>query len=186
MKTPCVSGSVLLNYDQPESIQTIGSSFSKDTLLVSYQYVNKPLEVLNSLPEMHLVGYPIGASLLLNRAFIEIHGYFDERYFLYYEEPDLVVRLKAARQSFVCTKSLVYHKGGQTTGGGSSVKDRSLLADYEYNRSRMILAKKIGGKTLLLSALAAMYSIVRRIRSGRFDLAKKVIPACIDGWRCAR
>lgn len=186
MSTPCVSGSVLLNYDQPDSIQTIGSSFSKDTLLVSYQYVNKPLDVLKDLPETLLVGYPIGASLLINRAFIELHGYFDERYFLYYEEPDLVVRLKTVRQSFVCTKSLIYHKGGQTTGGGSSVKDRSLLADYQYNRSRMILARKIGGKTLLLTVLVAMYSILRRIRSGRIDLAKKVIPACFDGWCSAR
>lgn len=186
MSTPCVSGSVLLNYDQPESIQTIGSSFSRDTLLVSYQYVNKPLEVLKGLPETLLVGYPIGASLLVNRAFIELHGYFDERYFLYYEEPDLVVRLKTVRQSFVCTNSLVYHKGGQTTGGGSSVKDRGLQADYQYNRSRMILARKIGGKTLLLTALVAMYSILRRIRSGRIDLAKRVIPACIDGWCSAR
>lgn len=183
---PLVAGSVLLNYDCPDSIQAIGSSFSRETLFVSYQYVNEPIDVLRELPETVTVGYPIGASLLLNRHFIEAHGFFDERYFLYYEEPDLVVRLRAPEQSFVCTRSVVYHKGGQTTGGGSSIMDRALRADYEYNRSRMILARQIGGKTLILSMMAAMYSIFKRVRSRRFDLAKAVIPACIDGWRCAR
>ncbi len=183
---PCVSGSVLLNYDRPDSIQTIGSDFSRSTLFVSYRYENEPIAVLNKLPERMTVGYPIGASLLINRQFIEQHGYFDERYFLYYEEPDLVRRLAISEQSFICTRSLVYHKGGRTTGGGSSILDRGLRADYEYNRSRMILARKIGGKTLALSMMAAMYSIIKRIGARRFDLARAVIPACIDGWRCAR
>lgn len=180
---PCVAGAVLLNYDQPDTIQTVGSAFSKTTLVTSFLHGNDQITVLDGLPEKLPVGYPSGASLILNRSYIETFGYFDERYFLYYEEPDLVVRLKDATRSFVCTRSRVYHKGGQTTGGGSSVKDRSLLADYEHNRSRMILAKKLGGWIVPISMLAALHSILRRIRYGRIDLAKRVIPACISGWR---
>jgi GT2 family glycosyltransferase len=181
-----ISGSVLLNYDGPDSVQTIGSSFSRSTLLVSYQYENEPVATLNTLPEKIAVGYPIGASLLINRKFLEQHGFFDERYFLYYEEPDLVVRLEKPDLSFVCTRSMVYHKGGQTTGGGDSILNRSRLADYQYNRSRMILARKLGGITIFLSAFAAFYSIFKRMLCGRFDLARSVIPASIEGWRCAR
>lgn len=183
---PFVGGSVLLNYNRPDTIQTVGSSFSRSTLVVSYQYVNEQVTRLSRLSARVTVDYPIGASLVLNRAYLERYGYFDERYFLYYEEPDLAVRLNDSKQCFVCTRSLVYHKGGQTTGGGSSVKDRGLHADYEFNRSRMILARKLGGRTVLLAILATVYSIARRIRCGRLDLAKRVVPACVDGWRCAR
>lgn len=180
---PFVAGAVLLNYDRPTTIQTAGSIFSQNTLIVSFLHGNQPVDVLDNLPAKLPVGYPSGASLVLNRRFVEKVGYFDERYFLYYEEPDLVLRLKDASQIFVCTRSRVYHKGGQTTGGGCNLKDRSPLADYEYNRSRMILAKKLGGMIVPLSMLVAMHSILRRIRYGRIDLAKRVIPACIDGWR---
>lgn len=181
---PIVSGSVLLNYDRADTIQTIGSEFSRHTLLVSYKNVNEPVATLNGMPEKQSVGYPIGASLLINRPFIEKHGYFDERFFLYYEEPDLVIRLENSANSFVCTRSQVYHKGGQTTGGGKGLMDRGLRADYEYNRSRMILAKKIGGLTVLLAGLAAMISMLKRLCVGRVDLAKRVLPACVDGWLC--
>lgn len=183
--SPCVAGAVLLNYDQPDTIQTVGSAFSKTTLVASFLHGNEPISILDDLPEKLSVGYPSGASLVLNRAYIEKFGYFDETYFLYYEEPDLVVRLKDATQSFVCTRSRVYHKGGQTTGGGGCVKDRSPLADYEYNRSRMILAKKLGGWIVPLMVLAVTLSILRRIRYGRLDLARRVILACVDGWRSA-
>lgn len=186
LATPCVSGSVLLNYDRPETIQTIGSSISWSTLLVAYQHINEPVASLKKQPETFLVGYPIGASLLLNRCFIEQCGCFDERYFLYYEEPDLVARLESPEQSFVCTRSRVYHKGGQTTGGGSSLADRGARADFEYNRSRMILARKISGITAPLAMLVAFVSILKRIIAGRFDLAKTVVAASLNGWHCAR
>lgn len=183
LTSPCVAGSVLLNYDRPDTIQTVGSNFSEASLKVEYQHVNESVALLNTLPVMQPVGYPIGASMVLNRDFIEAYGIFDERYFLYYEEPDLVVRLGKAKQSFICTQSCVYHKGGQTTGGGSSVADRSARADYEFQRSRVILARKIGGATLLLVWLAAGFSILRRLRQGRWDLAKAIPKAFFDGWR---
>lgn len=183
---PCVSGSVLLNYDRPETIQASGSKISWSTLQVSYLNSNQPVVALSALPETIRVGYPIGASLVVNRSFIERCGYFDERFFLYYEEPDLVVRLKSPAQSFVCSRSLVYHKGGQTTGGGSSLADRARLADYQYSRSRIILARKIGGKTLLLSSMMVILSLLKRLAAGRFDLAQNVIRASLEGWRCAR
>ena len=179
---PCIAGTVLLNYDQPSTIQTVGSSVSRASLKVAYQHVNEPVEFLNTLPVKQIVGYPIGASLVLNRNFIDRHGYFDERYFLYYEEPDLVVRLDDANQSFICTRACVYHKGGQTTGGGSSVADRSPKADYEFQRSRVILARKIGGVASLMVWLAAGFSILRRLQQGRWDLAKAIPKAFFDGW----
>ncbi|MGV0963884.1 MAG: glycosyltransferase family 2 protein [Polynucleobacter sp.] len=184
IKEPCVIGSVLLNYDQPQTIQTIGSSFSRFSLKVGYQFVNQAVSILAQLPKTILVGYPIGASLALNRQFLTSLGLFDERYFLYYEEPDLVIRLPDSAFSFICTQSLVYHKGGQTTGGGNSVSDRGAQADYEFQRSRVILARKVGGLAILGCLLAALFSICRRLRRGRLDLAFAVVPAFIRGWTC--
>ncbi len=186
LSSPCVAGSVLLNYDRPDTIQTVGSTLSKTTLKVDYQQVNEPVNLLETLRQVLPVGYPIGASLMLNRLFLIKHGDFDERYFLYYEEPDLVVRLEDCAQSFICTRSRVYHKGGQTTDGGSSVADRSARADYEFQRSKVILARKIGGLAALLVFFAALVSIIRRLRQGRGDLAKAIPRAFVDGWCCVK
>lgn len=181
MSKPILSGSVLLEYTSEQIIQTVGSDFSKFSLRASYKYAGQSVSILDKLPERFNVDYPIGASLVLNRSFIENYGMYDERYFLYYEEPDLALRLRGMKP-FICTRSLVYHKGGQTTGSGKCLKDRGGLADYHYNRSRAILASKLSFVNKIGAVLASIYSIFRRLYVGRPDLAVRVVPAVLDGF----
>lgn len=181
---PLVFGSVLLNYDEPTTVQALGSKVSYVTLKSAHMLENLPVDVLESYTPVYGIGSPVGAAMMINRAYIEQFGMFDERIFLYYEELDLVSRLPG-RQSFVCTRSLVYHKGGRSTKGGRTVADRSRRADYEFLRSRTLLARKIGGPAVLMSIVAAAISWVRRRSVGRKDLASHVLSAFLDGWRSA-
>lgn len=184
MAQPLVFGSVLLNYDEPMTVQALGSRVSYLTLKTTHQLENTPVSELGFYPQLYRVGAPVGASMLLNRSYVDMFGMFDERFFLYYEELDLVSRLPD-RESFVCTQSMVYHKGGQSTKGGQSVADRSARADYEFLKSRTLLAGKVGGITRLISIVTMIISLVRRLSVRRIDLARHVIPAFIDGWRTA-
>lgn len=179
---PILAGSVLLEYSLSKTIQTVGSNFSRLTLKVGYRHEGEPIEILDELPSAVLVDYPIGAALVMNRVFIAQHGMFDERYFLYFEEPDLAVRLRGSRP-FICTHSFVYHKGGQTTGAGTGLQSRGGFADYHYNRSRALLAVKLGAGSLFMAILASAYSVIRRLKSRRPDLAKHVFPAFWDGLK---
>lgn len=182
--SPLLAGSVLLEYQPIRVIQTFGSDFSRLSFKAQYKFSGESEVFLRKLPIRYDVDYPVGAALVMNRAYVLAYGMFDERYFLYFEEMDLAIRLKNARP-FICTKSLVYHKGAQTTGGGTSVHKRSLLSDYHYNRSRMILARKMGFTSTAFAVIASAYSLLRRIMVGRFDLAVRVLPAVISGWKNA-
>lgn len=181
---PLVSGSVLLNYDEPMTVQALGAKVSYVTLKTTHMLENAPVHMLDMYPPIYVIGAPIGAAMMINRPYIEQLGMFDERMFLYYEEQDLVSRLPR-RQSFVCTRSRVYHKGGQSTKGGQTVADRSRRADYEFLRSRTLLSRKIGDLAVLISIFTAVVSWARRRSVGRKDLAGHVLPAFLDGWRSA-
>lgn len=179
---PILAGTVLLEFLPEGVIQTVGLDFSRLTLATKFKFSGSSVASLAELPEAYAVDYPSGASLVFNRAFLDQYGMFDERYFLYYEEPDLAIRLGGQRP-FVCTRAMVYHRGGQSTGGASETQSKSALADFHYVRSRAILAKKLGLVAVLSAIAASIYSIFRRIRVGRWDLARRVMPALIDGLR---
>lgn len=178
---PLLSGTVLLDFEPEGTIQTVGLDFSRRTLETKFKFAGISSEKLVEMPEAFSVDYPSGASLLINRVFLNQLGMFDERYFLYYEEPDLAIRIK--QQPFVCTRAMVYHRGGQSTGGASETQSKSRLADFHYVRSRAILAKKMGSAAVIAAIAASIYSLFRRIRVGRWDLARNVLPALIDGLR---
>lgn len=180
---PFVFGSVLLNYNEPLTVQALGSSVSFLTLKTTHLLANAALNVLDSYDAVQPIGAPIGAAMMINRSYIERFGMFDERMFLYYEEQDFVSRLPD-RKSFVCTRSRVYHKGGQSGNKWVSVAARSVKADYEFLKSRAILARKIGGLTAWMSLWATVFSLGRRLAVGRIDLAKSALLAFVDGWRC--
>lgn len=184
MAQPLVCGSVLLNYDAPMTVQALSSDVSYLTLKTTHVLENAPVAVLDSFDAVHSTGAPIGAAMIINRAYIENLGLFDERMFLYYEELDLVSRLPD-RQSFVCTQSRVYHKGGQSTKGGHTVADRGVKADYEFLKSRTLLARKLGGLAALVSIVTMLLSLAKRLYVKRPDLARHVVPAFLDGWRSA-
>lgn len=181
---PILAGTVLLEFSPEDTIQTVGLDFSRLTLSTQFKFSGSSVACLAELPEAYAVDYPSGASLAFNREFLDQHGMFDERYFLYYEEPDLAIRLGVNRP-FICTRALVYHRGGQSTGGASDAQNKSALSDFHYIRSRAILAKKLGFAALISAVAASIYSVFRRIRVGRWDLARRVMSALIDGLRSA-
>lgn len=179
---PVLSGSVLLEFDISQTVQTVGASFKKSLLKGAYNFHGFSVQSLQNLPACLNVDHPLGASMVLNREFISKYGMFDERFFLYYEEPDLALRM-SAEFPFVCTKSLVYHVGGKSTGGTNNINNRSSTSDFHYIRSRTILGKKLGFKYILVAFFAACYSAVIRLLARRFDLFKSTFSAFLDGVR---
>lgn len=81
--------------------------------------------------------YLCGAFLFFNTNFIKEVGYFDEDYFMYFEEVDLLFRAqKKGYKLYYLDNTEVIHKGGQSTGK---------LNDFtveNYNKSINLFMKK--------------------------------------------
>lgn len=79
----------------------------------------------------------VGAAMLVKKEVFQKIGFFDEKYFLYYEDSDFCFRArKKGFKIIYIPKAVVYHKNAQSTGLGSP------LQDYYITRNRMLFASK--------------------------------------------
>ena len=93
-----------------------------------------------------------GSNLLLRAAALQKTGLFDERYFLYFEDVDLCLRINKA--DYVCllvTGSPVLHEGNASTQGGLS-----LWRAYYHTRNRLIFFMQNSPPQSKLMAMAAI------------------------------
>jgi GT2 family glycosyltransferase len=68
-------------------------------------------------PQTREVGWLSAACLLCRRSAFAAAGGFDEKFFLYFEDIDLCVRMRAAgRRLLYVPAARVFHEGGATTG----------------------------------------------------------------------
>lgn len=126
---PGFIGSKIMDYDHRDIIQNVGGTFNKWTgysVLIGMgekdtgQFEHKAIK-----PD-----YIIGASMFCSVDLVKTIGLMPEDYFLYYEDIDwCVTAQKAGFINSSCTKSIVYHKQGVSTGA-------KLLSTDEHIRSK--------------------------------------------------
>lgn len=79
------------------------------------------------------VSFATGACLMIRREVLFKIGLFDQRYFLYYEDADLNVRIKKAGYEIVYVPpAVLWHNNSGSSGSGSE------LHDYYLTRNRML------------------------------------------------
>lgn len=80
-----------------------------------------------------------GACVLIRREVLDELGMLDEKYFLYFEDSDLVKRAKDAGFRIYYNGNVsLYHKVSQSTGIGSKI------TDYYHTRNRLIFGMRYG------------------------------------------
>ncbi len=96
-----------------------------------------------------------GASVLLRATALRTVGLFDEGFFLYFEEVELMHRLHAAGWgSLFVPASRVRHIGGAATGVVDGASAQRRLPDYWFRSRRRFFARAYGPGRARLSALA--------------------------------
>lgn len=134
-------GSVLLEWDRPDEIQAIGGVFRK-SLGMAWHLRELPT-VPSALPGVCLhVDYPVGASLYVEKDYLDNVGLMDDSYFLYGEEMDWVERgRRRGYRPVVALGSRLFHREGASTGSHGGVRRISLLSErYSViNRLRITL-----------------------------------------------
>lgn len=144
-------GSVLLEYHEPNVIQALGGAINTRNFKgrhLGYRMNKEEAERLSEKDVQRLVSpgetyYPVGASMVATRAFLEQVGLMNENYFLYYEETDWVLRARGKFRVGVALDSYVYHKHGASAGTKPS-GDSARSTQYLF-RSRVLAARTFGG-----------------------------------------
>ncbi|MHB8054148.1 MAG: glycosyltransferase family 2 protein [Candidatus Aminicenantales bacterium] len=88
-------------------------------------------------PRGRETGWLSAACLLCRRAAFEAAGGFDEKFFLYFEDIDLCVRMRAAGGRLLYVPSArVFHEGGSTTAV------RPAASRFAYRKSQLLFYRK--------------------------------------------
>lgn len=91
------------------------------------------------------VGFITGAVILLNMAVMREIGFFDEDFFLYYEDDDLCERVFARRKQIIIDPGIqVMHRSRGSVGGKSRWRPE-YLRGYHHAQSKVIYAAKHQG-----------------------------------------
>ncbi len=110
------------------------------------------------------VGFVCGAAMLFNMSVMRQVGFFDEEFFLYYEDEDLCQRVFAQRKAIVVVPQVTVTHLSRGSVRGKSPWRAEFYRGYHHAQSKLIFTRKHLGaaqaarlrrKTLLL-ALAAL------------------------------
>lgn len=111
------------------------------------------------------VGFVSGAAMLLNMAVMRHIGFFDERFFLYYEDEDLCQRVFNARQQIIITPDARFTHISRGSVRGKHPLRAEFLRGYHHAQSKLIFeqkhhstarANKLRWRTLLLALLTVI------------------------------
>ncbi|MBK9049377.1 MAG: glycosyltransferase family 2 protein [Chloroflexi bacterium] len=122
------------------------------------------------------IDYAWSTGMLLTREALVITGGFDPAFFVYYEEPDLCLRLRqAGLQVWFVPSAHMWHKIGQAS--------RSAWVAYQWNRSKMIFLRKHsrGMHRLLLLFYAYAYALGRSLVPGQGAGNRGPVAAAVSG-----
>jgi N-acetylglucosaminyl-diphospho-decaprenol L-rhamnosyltransferase len=115
-----------------------------------------------------------GASMMVRREVLECVGGFDERFFLYFEEVDLCLRIKAAGwEIWYVPDSRVMHVRGQSTGVTVLDQKPRRLPGYWFESRRRYFVKHHGP---LYAGLADAAAVVSGSFGALKDKLKRVPP----------
>jgi GT2 family glycosyltransferase len=174
-KIGAVQAKILMK-DKPELIDSTGIMLIRKIIAINRGYGEKA----NQYNQLDVIFGPCAAAALYRRNVFERIGMFDERFFAYYEDVDLAIRIKSA--GYICNyvpNAIVYHKHSASSGMYSPLKA------YFLNRNRILYVfKKSFSQPLSYKATAIVYGIMQiflNIIRGRFNCIVPSIKGLKDG-----
>lgn len=133
-------GSILLDWDRSSEVQAVGGTYRR-WLGVGRHATRLPSG--GGQAAWLDVDYPVGASLLLDREYLERVGPMDDSYFLYYEEMDWAERgRRAGYRPVVALGSRLRHKEGASTGSRGGVRHKSMLSERHGVVNRLRITRR--------------------------------------------
>ncbi|GAB3731640.1 glycosyltransferase family 2 protein [Spirosoma lituiforme] len=174
---PGLIGSVLMHYDRPDVVQSIGGHY--------LPWLGIAFPVGDGLTDQTKLGhykkqinYVIGAACFMQRSFLMEVGLMDEDYFLYYEDTEWSYR--ATRLGYtndVCLTSVVYHRDGGSTRQSTATPP---LVDYYFARNKIRFSKVYFPYWLPTLCLSALAATVWRLLNRNTRAAKLILAVTVE------
>lgn len=96
---------------------------------------------LDKVTESQEVGFICGADLMVRRELLDSIGYFDEDFFLYYEETELQFRIrKTGAKIYIVPQAEIIHLEGKSLNKKSR-REQSYISEYLYYKKCYKLTK---------------------------------------------
>lgn len=160
-------GSVIRYYDNPGTIQAIGGGWFFPYIGLAGLYMrNRRVEALKTLRSedvLKKINYLMGASILIRTDALTDVGLFDEDFFLYAEELDLIHRAKKKGWKIaVAMDSHVFHKDSASTR-----EMKEFYYYYLYKSNIIFIKKNYGWPHVLTALLPSLANILRTTRKAK-------------------
>src|SRR3989338_9866631 len=134
-----LAGGVITYFAQPNKIWFAGGSLNQTFCFTQHKHMNK--EYNHSL-NIGKTDFITGAAMFIKREVFEKIGYFDEDYFLYWEDVDFCQRANRVKCKIICLNSIIaYHKVSSTSGLIGTNKLTPIKA-YYFARNPFLFLKK--------------------------------------------
>lgn len=168
-----ILGSKIKYYFRSNTLQCAGGGVYNKWLAKSRLIANQLVDN-NKSKELNVnnLDFIMGASMFVDREFIERVGLLSEDYFLYFEEIDWAERAKKYNYKLgYCSDAIVYHKEGKSTKSSETEKNGiSKMSDFYFSRNKIIITKKFYNSICLLTVYLSFILIaLNRIRRGQFN-----------------
>lgn len=169
-KIGLVSGKVYF-WDKPKVFQTAGKYFDRKNFdLASFELNKRDVGQLDQERELEFTDDVF--ALFSKKCWQKTKGYSLD-YFLYYEEADLMIRIRrAGLKIYFNPKAKIWHKASASTGGGHGINPRNL---YLITKNRLVFFYKFYRKDFKEFAKRYYSDFLRHemifLRSGRANLA---------------
>lgn len=157
----CAGGSVYSNYDCPTLAygffpslrQIFFEEFGFRKLFTNYYFKNLSPGCRYDGEKVKEVDYICGANLFFRRNLIELIGYFDEDFFLYYEETEFCYRAKKQKlKNILIPQARIMHYEGK------SVEESNLNIFKLKKTSELLYFRKCHG--ILIAKLAKLFYLI--------------------------
>lgn len=177
-----ICGSKIISYHDPGKVQSLGGCRFNKWLGISRHIGAKTAasSAVDKPSVLRQMAYVTGASMLVSRPFLNDVGLMDERYFLYYEEIDWVIRAGNRYSLEFAPDSVVYHKEGASIG-----TTRSYCADFYSIQSRILFTRRHFPLALPTVYLGMVCALFNRIRRNQWDRVALILRMAL-GSSCGR
>ena len=166
-----VYGSKVLKYKNPELIDSIGGVLNPYLLTSGHNFSNT-LDS-KSAKKVDFLDYIHGTSIFFHKDIINSIGYFDETYFMYYEDVEFSLRAKKNGYKLqINQNSVVYHNIDYKKYKN---KDLNLLKNVYSVTNRLRLGRKYFKNRIMFVYIGVLLSFFKRIITFRFKEAYLII-----------
>lgn len=169
-----IIGTKLLFMDNPNLIQALGGKYNRFFSTCYHVGAYKENKNLDSIISSSRIDYVVGASMLVNKHFVQTVGYMEEKYFLYFEELDWILRGKEKGFDFKIDYgiSVLHREGGSTRVSKTVISE---IADVCQLRNRIIFTKRYYPQYIIFVLTATFLTIMKRFVCGQKERSRVLL-----------